>query len=97
MKLSTLYGTTFSGSDPLKVSSSPHIKYYQNYRDMANPCPIPNYLLQTKRIICERDVTISDFLRDTHTMMALSKINFMRCLTSKDERPPFNYQKEHGF
>jgi len=64
---------------------------------MANPCPIPNYLLQTKRITCERDVTISDFLRDSHTMMALSKINFMQCLTSKDERPPFNYQKEHGF
>jgi hypothetical protein len=65
---------------------------------MANPCSIPNYLLQTKRITCERDVTILDFLTDTHTtMMALSKINFMQCLTSRDERPPFSYQKERGF
>jgi hypothetical protein len=58
--------------------------------DMANPCHIPNHLLPTKRITCEHDVTISDFLRDSHTMMALSKINFLQCLIkSKVERQPF--------
>jgi hypothetical protein len=53
---------------------------------MANPCHIPNFLLPTKRITSERDVTISDFFRDSHTMMALSKINFLQCLIRMNDR-----------